>query len=124
MGAVLLGGGPPMAPFPAVATIGIRHLPLAASRKRYIRLARRRKGAAFFSCRTRVRSWHLADMERGAEFGSASRGEPDIGGILGCVGRVAGAKPFSMAKFVVEVTSRVPRQGRSPCGLSCTTSSS
>src|SRR5262249_7374529 len=50
MGAVLLAGGPPMAPFPAVATIGIRHLPLAASRKRYIRLARRRKGASFFSC--------------------------------------------------------------------------
>jgi hypothetical protein len=32
----------------AVATIGIRHLPLAAPRKRYIRLARRRKGASSF----------------------------------------------------------------------------
>jgi hypothetical protein len=32
----------------AVAIIGIRHLPLAAARKRYIRLARRRKGASSF----------------------------------------------------------------------------
>jgi hypothetical protein len=32
----------------AVATVGIRHLPLAAASKRYIRLARRRKGASSF----------------------------------------------------------------------------
>jgi hypothetical protein len=49
----------------AVAIIGIRHLPLAASRKRYIRLARRWKGvSSLFSCRTRVRSWHFATQEQ------------------------------------------------------------
>src|SRR6516162_4690123 len=48
MGAVPLGGRPPMAPLPPFAIIGIRHFPLAAPRKRYIRLARRRKGASSF----------------------------------------------------------------------------
>src|SRR5512133_287786 len=38
-----------LAALAAVAIIGIRHFPLAASRKRYIRLARRRKGASSFS---------------------------------------------------------------------------
>jgi len=46
----------------AVAIIGVRHLPLAASRKRYIRLVRRRKGASSFflphkSPRPTRRSW-------------------------------------------------------------------
>src|SRR5437588_11099837 len=57
MGAVPLGGTPADGTLAAVAIIGIRHFPLAAPRKRYIRLARRRKGASSFSCRTRVRSW-------------------------------------------------------------------
>src|SRR6201981_3912592 len=48
MGAVPLGGGPPMALLPPLI-IGIRHIPPAAPRKRYIRLARRRKGASSFS---------------------------------------------------------------------------
>src|SRR5262249_51654505 len=53
----------------AVAIIGIRHLPLAAPRKRYIRPARRRKGASSFflaaqesasgrfCCKSRRRGW-------------------------------------------------------------------
>jgi len=43
-----LGWRPADGTLAAVAIIGIRHLPLAASRKRYIRLARRRKGASSF----------------------------------------------------------------------------
>src|ERR1700678_3292549 len=47
MGAVPLGGGLPMA-LAAVATIRIRHVPMVAPRRGYIRVARRRKGASFF----------------------------------------------------------------------------
>ena len=43
-----LGWRPADGTLAAVATIGIRHFPLAAPRKRYIRLARRRKGASSF----------------------------------------------------------------------------
>src|SRR5207244_4969238 len=43
-----LGWRPADGTLAAVAIIGIRHLPLAAPRKRYIRLARRRKGASSF----------------------------------------------------------------------------
>src|SRR6478752_8240749 len=68
MGAVPLGGTPADGTLAAVATIGIRHFPMAAPRKRYIRLARGRKGASsFFSCRTRVRSWHEPAHNRWAE---------------------------------------------------------
>ena len=49
----------PMTPLPPLQENGIRHLPRAALGKRYIRLARRRKGASSFSCGTRFRSWHL-----------------------------------------------------------------
>src|SRR5262249_60705107 len=45
-GASALGGPPADGAPAAVAIIGIRHLPLAAPRKRYIRRARRRKGAS------------------------------------------------------------------------------
>src|SRR6476620_7667911 len=48
MGAVPFAWRPADGTLAAVATIGIRHLPLAAPRKRYIRLARRRKGASAF----------------------------------------------------------------------------
>src|SRR5579863_7980065 len=54
MVAVLSGGGPPMA-LAAVATIGFRHVPMVASRRGYIRFARRRKGA-HVSCSRQTRA--------------------------------------------------------------------
>ena len=52
-----LGWRPADGSLAAVARLGIRHLPLAASRKRYIGLRAGGRGHHLFSCRTRVRSW-------------------------------------------------------------------
>jgi len=62
----------------AVAIIGIRHFPLAAPRKRYIRLARRRKGASSFFLAAPESAPGTKRTRRHVRCLSAFRGKADI----------------------------------------------